>query len=59
MADEPTGAFDEKTAADTIHLFQQLNRCVITVARAADHIIELKPQRFQMRTNVYLQTVSR
>lgn len=68
LADEPTGALDEKTAADIIQLFQRLahesNRCVITVthsaevARAADHIIELKQQRFQMRTNLHPQTVS-
>lgn len=68
LADEPTGALDEKTAADIIQLFQRLahesNRCVITVthsaevARAADHIIELKQQCFQMRTNLQQQPVS-
>ncbi|MFZ0075932.1 hypothetical protein [Exiguobacterium undae] len=68
VTSEATGALDEKTAADIIQLFQRLahesNRCVITVthsaevARAANHIIELKQQRFQMRTNLHPQTVS-
>lgn len=62
LADEPTGALDEKTAMDIIRLFQQLahdaNRCIITVthsaevARAADHIIELKKQRFVERKRI-------
>lgn len=67
LADEPTGALDEKTAADIIELFKRLahesNRCIITVthsaevARAADHIIELKQQHFRIRTNAEPQTV--